>query len=179
MKIGVGSTNPVKVNAVKEIVQKYDIFEGAEVVSVNVPSNVADQPKSIEETVRGAKNRALAAAKDNDIGIGLESGLIEVPGSKTGMMDCGVCAIFDGVDYAIGISSAFECPPAVMKLVHEEGLDLNQAFFKAGLTENLKVGSAEGAVGLLTKGRVTRLEYTKQSLVMAMIHLENARFYKD
>jgi non-canonical (house-cleaning) NTP pyrophosphatase len=41
-----------------------------------------------------------------------------------------------------------------------------------------KVGSAEGAVGLLTKGRITRLDYIKQSIVMAMIHLENAKFYK-
>lgn len=178
MKIAVGSTNPVKVKAVQDMIPLYDLFVGAEIISVNVPSQVSEQPKSIGETVQGAKNRALAAFQGNDLGFGLESGLIEVPGTKTGMMDCGVCAIYDGEDYAIGISSAFECPPKVMELVHAEDLDLNQAFFRAGLTKNPKVGSAEGAVGLLTKGRVTRLEYTKQSIVMAMIHLENAKFYK-
>jgi inosine/xanthosine triphosphatase len=178
MKIGIGSTNPVKINAVKEIIPLYPFLVGAEVISVNAQSKVSEQPKSITETVQGAKNRALAAFQGHDMGVGLESGLIEVPGTKTGMMDCGVCAIYDGMDYAIGVSSAFECPPKVMELVRSEGLDLNQAFFKAGLTTNPKVGSAEGAIGLLTKNRVTRLDYTKQSLVMAMIHLENAKFYK-
>ena len=128
IKIGVGSTNPVKVNAVKDIIPGYSILSGGEVVSVNTPSQVSEQPKSIAETVQGAKNRALAAFGGHDLGFGLESGLIEVPGTKTGMMDCGVCAIYDGEDYSIGISSAFECPPKVMELVHKEGLDLNQAF---------------------------------------------------
>lgn len=178
IKIAVGSTNPVKVNAVKDIVPLYDLFAEAEVISVNVPSDVSEQPKSIEETVRGAKNRALAAFEGHDLGFGIESGLIEVPGTKTGMMDCCVCAIYDGTDYVIGISSAFECPPQIMRLVHEKGHDLNQAFFEAGLTKNPKVGSAEGAVGLLTKGRVDRKSYTIQAITMAMIHLENAEFYK-
>lgn len=177
MKIAVGSTNPVKIKAVQDMLPLYALFSGAEVISVDVHSQVSDQPKSIGETVQGAKNRALAAFRGHDLSFGLESGLIEVPGTKTGMMDCGVCAIYNGKNYAIGISSAFECPPMVMKLVHEEGLDLNQAFLKAVITDNPKIGSAEGAIGLLTKGRVTRLDYTKQSIVMAMIHLENAKFY--
>ena len=178
MKIGVGSTNLVKVGAVLEMIPQYDLFVGAEIVSVNASSQVSEQPRSIGETVQGAKNRALTAYRGHNLGIGLESGLIEVPGTKTGMMDCCVCAIYDGDDYAVGISSAFECPPKVMELVHAEGLELNQAFFKAGLTENPKLGSAEGAIGLLTKGRITRLDYTKQAIAMALIHLENAKFYK-
>lgn len=178
MRIGVGSTNPVKVQAVRELASEYDLLREADIISFDVASQVSDQPKSIEETVRGAKNRAKAAFEGCDLGFGLESGLIEVPGTKTGMLDCGVCAIYNGEDFAIGISSAFECPPKVMKLVRDKGYDLNQAFLKAGLTENPKIGSGEGAVGLLTRGRVTRLIYTKQSIVMAMIHLENAKLYR-
>jgi inosine/xanthosine triphosphatase len=178
MKIAVGSTNQVKVNAVKELAPQYDHLANAEVLSVSVPSNVSEQPKSIGETVQGAMNRAKAAREGCDLGFGIESGLIEVPHTKTGMMDVCVCVIFDGEEYHIGLSSAFECPPKVMELVHGEGLDLNQAFHKAGMTDNPKVGSAEGAIGLLTKGRVTRKDYTKQAILMAMIHLENAKFYK-
>lgn len=178
MKIAVGSKNPVKVSAVKELVPQYSILTGAEVIALDVPSQIPEQPKSIEETIRGAQNRAKGAFAGHDLGFGIESGLIEVPHTKTGMMDVCVCAIYDGNEYHIGLSSAFECPPRVMELVHAEGLDLNQAFQRAGLTEDPKIGSAEGAIGLLTKGRVTRQEYTKQALVMALIHLENAEFYR-
>jgi inosine/xanthosine triphosphatase len=178
MKIAIGSTNQIKVDALKELVPQYEILAQAEVFSVDVPSRVSEQPKSIGETVEGARNRALGAFPEHDLSFGIESGLIEVPHTKTGMMDMCVCAIYDGTEYHIGLSSAFECPPKVMELVHSEGFDLNQAFHKAGLTDNPKIGSAEGAVGLLTKGRVTRMGYTKQAITMAMIHLENAEFYK-
>jgi inosine/xanthosine triphosphatase len=178
MKIVIGSANKVKVNAVKELAPGYELLAHAEIVSVDAPSNVSDQPKSIGETVEGAMNRARGAFPGHDLSFGIESGLIEVPHTKTGLMDVCVCAIFDGTEYHIGLSSAFECPPKVIEFVRGEGLDLNQAFFKAGLTEDPKIGSAEGAVGLLTKGRVTRMDYTKQAIAMAMIHLENAEAYK-
>lgn len=178
MKIAIGSTNQIKVNALKELLPEYPLLAGAEVFSVNASSDVSEQPKSIGETVRGARNRAIGAFVGYDLSFGIESGLIEVPDTKTGMMDVCVCVIFDGKEHHVGLSSAFECPPKVMELVHNEGLDLNQAFHKAGLTDNPKLGSAEGAVGLLTKGRVPRIAYTKQAIIMAMIHLENAEFYK-
>lgn len=179
MKITIGSTNPVKVHAVKEIIVTYDGFAGCEVVALDVASSVSDQPKSLAETVLGAKNRALSAFQDCDYSFGLESGLIEVPGTKTGMMNCGVCAIYNGTDYAIGISSAFECPPQVIKYIFDDGLDMKQAFLKAGLTQDKRVASSEGAIGILTKGRVNRVGYMKQAVVMAMVHLENPELYSD
>ncbi len=178
MKIAIGSTNEIKVGALKELAPQYEILAQAEVVFVSVPSNVSEQPKSIGETVEGAKNRAFGAFPGYALSFGIESGLIEVPHTKTGMMDVCVCAIFDGTEYHIGLSPAFECPPKVMGFVRNEGMDLNQAFFRAGITENPKLGNAEGAVGLLTKGRITRMDYTKQAIIMAMIHLENSEFYR-
>lgn len=54
----------------------------------------------------------------------------------------------------------------------KDGLDMNEAAYKAGLTKNLKVGTAEGLVGIMTKGRLTRKEYTKEAIRTALIHLE-------
>ena len=54
----------------------------------------------------------------------------------------------------------------------DDGLDMTQAALKAGLTDNPKVGSAEGLVGIMTKGRLTRKEYTKEAIRTALIHLE-------
>ncbi len=177
MRIGIGSKNPVKVNALIEIIPLYDFLKDAEVISVDVLSGVSEQPKSLAETVRGAKKRAHQAYNCQDLGVGIESGLMVVPGTKTGMMDCCVCSIYNGKDYAIGISSAFECPQSVVNLVRFEGYDLNKAFKKIGMTDDPKIGYSEGAIGLLTKGRVPRLDYTKQAITMALIQLENAVHY--
>jgi non-canonical (house-cleaning) NTP pyrophosphatase len=58
----------------------------------------------------------------------------------------------------------------------EEGLDMSQAINKAGLTKNPNIGAAEGAIGILTKGKVDRKEYTKQALRMALIHIDEHTF---
>lgn len=172
MKIIVGSKNPIKVGAVAESLLLYPHLAGAEVFGVEASSGVSDQPKTLEETVQGAINRAKAVFKDCDYGFGLESGLMAVPSTKSGFMDVCVCAIFDGSECYLGLSSAWEAPKAVMKHMLKDGLDMNDAAFKAGFTKDPKVGSAEGLVGIVTKGRLTRKEYTKEAIRTALIHLE-------
>ncbi len=177
MKITVSSKNPSKVEAVREILNEYKDFYNCEVIGVESKSDVSEQPKSIDETIQGAINRAKNCFKDCDYSVGIESGLMKVPNTKTGYMDVSCCAIFDGKQIHLGLSSAFEYPIKATKLVFEEGLDINQAFHKTGLTKNTKLGSSEGAIGLLTKGRLVRKEYTKQAIRTAMIHLENPELY--
>jgi len=172
MKINIGSTNLIKVDAVKELLQHYPHLKDAVINIMEVSSGVSDQPKSLEETVQGAMNRALGAYKECDYSFGIESGLMEVPKTKSGFMDVCVCSIFDGGEYHTGLSSAWEAPKKVMEHMLNEGLDMNQAALKAGLTDNPKVGSAEGLVGIMTKGRLTRKEYTKEAIRTALIHLE-------
>ena len=59
MKIAVGSTNPVKVEAVRQTISR--IWSEAEIIPIAVPSGVSEMPMSDEETRTGARNRALAA----------------------------------------------------------------------------------------------------------------------
>jgi inosine/xanthosine triphosphatase len=173
MKINVGSQNKVKVEAVKEIIVDYPHLASAEVVSMSTESGVANQPKSLDETMRGAVNRAMAAWGNCDYSIGLESGLMDVPMSKTGHMDVCVCAIYDGKEFHFGLSSAWEFPDKkITDLIMKEGLDISEAINKAGLTNNPKIGSEQGAIGILTKGRLDRKEYTKQALRTALIHID-------
>lgn len=172
-KINVASFNPTKVGAVQEIITDYDFLSGAVVNSISVASEVADQPKSLEETIRGAMNRARNAYQNCRYSFGLESGLMAVPFTKTGYMDLCACAIFDGQEYHLGLSSAWEAPLTVTTLMLREGLDMNQAAQQAGLTENAQVGAAEGLIGIMTKGRLNRKAYTKQAIITALIHLEN------
>jgi non-canonical (house-cleaning) NTP pyrophosphatase len=81
-----------------------------------------------------------------------------VPHTKSGYMDVCACAIFDGSEYHLGLSSAWEAPERVSKLILEDGLDMNEAAYEAGLTKDKKVGSAQGLVGIMTRGRLTRKE---------------------
>lgn len=174
MKIKVGSMNKSKVEAVEEILKDYPHLASAEVVGAESESGVADQPKSLEEVVTGAKNRAQNVFSDCDYSIGLEAGLMAVPGTKSGFMDVTACAIYDGQEFHLGLSPAWEFPnPEIMKTILNEGLDMSQAINKHGLTDNPKIGSEEGAIGILTKGRLTRKDYTKQALRTALIHLDN------
>ena len=160
MEIRVGSTNKQKIEAVKETLQDYPHLKDALISSVHVPSDVKDQPTSLEETIRGAMNRARNAFNDCTYSIGLESGLIHIPYTKTGYMDVCVCAIFDGGLFYFGLSSAWEPPREVVGYMINEGLDMNQAALKAGLTSNPVLGSAEGLIGIMTKGRTTKRVYT-------------------
>ncbi|NCU44520.1 DUF84 family protein [Candidatus Falkowbacteria bacterium] len=172
MIIKIASQNPTKVEALREIIQDYSGLKTAKVVAVDGRSEVSEQPKSLEETICGAMNRSRNSFGDCNYSFGLESGLMAVPHTKTGYMDVCVCSIFDGSNYHLGLSSAWEAPIKVVDYMVNEGLDMNDAAFKAGLTKDKKVGSAEGLVGIVTKGRLTRKAYTKEAIRTALIHID-------
>jgi inosine/xanthosine triphosphatase len=173
MRICVGSKNKVKLESVKEVIQDYDFLKSAEVIGLDVPSDISEQPLSLSETIQGAKNRAKAAFQDCDYSIGMESGFMKVPEARTDYMEQTVCVIYDGNEFHIGFGPSFECPQKVMDLILTKGYDLNQACKELGLTDKEKIGGEEGIVGLLTKGRISRKNYTKPAIIMALIHLEN------
>ncbi len=182
MTIIVGSTNHLKVTAVQEICGQYPLLENAHVIAIESPSLVAEQPLSLEETIKGAQNRAQNAfnSQSCNLGFGIESGLFPVVQAKTGYMTVCACAIYDGTKFYIGLSSAFESPVQITRLMVVDGLTMAQAFNKTGVVSNPKLGSTGGgAVGLLTKGRVDRIAYSKQAIIMAMIELENAELFKQ
>lgn len=170
----VASLNPQKIKAVEQLVPEYPFLNGFEVKGVDVATGVSEQPSSLEETVNGAINRAKAAFKDCTYSFGMESGLMAVPHTRSGIMDMCVCAIYDGKNIHIGISSAFEPTKIVADLMKERGIDMSQACVEAGLTSDPKIGASEGLVGILTRGRINRLAQTKQAVITALIHLESA-----
>ena len=177
MKVGVGSKNKTKVNAVAEILRDYPMFEGAEVVGVDVRIEQFGHPKGLEEVVAGAVDRAKQAHAGHDYGFGIESGLMSVPQTKSGYMEVAVCAIYDGKQIHLGISQAYEWPKKVLDKILNEGMDGSQAMKAVGLTSHEKLGEHEGFVGIFTKGRTNRTEYNKAAVVMALMHLENPEHF--
>ena len=172
MLVNIGSANPVKIKAVEEIVADYEFLQKAQVNSISVESQVAEQPLTLEETIAGAKNRATNAFDNCKFSFGIEDGLMPLPLSLSGYMNVCVCVVYDGKQYYTGLSSAFEYPKAITDLIFKEKLDVSQAFLQSGLSETPDLGKKNGAIGILTKNRLTRKDYTKQALVTALIHLE-------
>lgn len=177
MRINIGTKSPVKVKAIEETLADYDSFCEAEINCIKVDSGVSDQPVNLEDTIRGAKNRALNAFQDCDLSFGIESGLMAVPETKTGYMNASACAIYDGKDYHLGLASCFEYPKEMTRLVFEKGLEMSDAAKETGMTAKKKVGYEEGSIGILTKGRLNSVEYYVPAVVNALIHLENPELY--
>src|SRR5436309_1627853 len=75
--VAVGSTNPVKIGAVRAMIAQ--VWADARVDGVSVPSGVSDQPIGDDETIRGALARAAAArdALGTELGVGIEGGVVE------------------------------------------------------------------------------------------------------
>ncbi len=161
----------------RESIPNYDFLSDAVVYSIAASSDVSDQPKSLNETILGAKNRAKNALVNCDYSFGIESGIMQVPHTKSNYMNVCACAIYNGSDYYIGLSSAFECPPEIIKLVLEENIEIDSAFYKSKITKDPEIGRSQGAVGVLTKGRLMRKEYIKQAIIMALILFENQELY--
>ena len=179
MKINVGSKNKTKFASVEDAVRLYpELFPSAEVVGVEIDNDLYGHPKGIEETVEGAVYRAKQAFKNCAYSFGLEGGLIEVPQTQSGYMEVGVCAIYDGKEIYLGLSPAFEWPFPVTQMIVKREADASQALYKLGLTKHEKLGNVEGGgVGFLTGKRLTREEFTKYSIIMALIRLDKAELY--
>ena len=177
MKVNVGSKNSVKVDAVREAFADFPEFSKADVVSVEVSSGVHNQPKNIAETTEGAVNRAKAAFKNCDYSVGIESGIMKMPHTKSGYIGISMCAIYDGKRFHIGGSSMFEYPKSMIDLVLQKDYEIDDAAKEVGIAHDAHIGERDGMIGFLTKGKINRKAYSKQSVTNALIHLLNPEHY--
>jgi len=172
MKIKVGTHNPLKVRATRNVMEK--IYTNVDVEGIEVDSGVGDQPIGLDETIQGAVNRARNAFLDADLSVGIESGLLAAPHSITGYLDLQWCAIYDGERITLGVSAGFEYPPVVVEEVLK-GQEVGEVMDEVTGVE--KLGQKTGAVSILTKGLLDRTENTEQCVLMAMIPRMNKGVY--
>jgi|SRR5579871_344643 len=180
MRITVGTTNKVKLQAVHEAVALYPrIFPKPKIISIDVPVALYGHPKTLEETIGGALERAKKAFDTCSYSIGLEGGLMEAPYTRHGFLETGACAIYDGERYYLGLGPAFEWPGQITEFILQNKGDASQAFKQLGFTKEDKLGMEKGGIlGLLTDNRITREALTKTSIIMALIQLEKSHFYR-
>lgn len=76
--VRVGSTSIHKVEPVRRVF-KMNVPAPAEILGIACKTGVSEQPYGMEETMRGAINRAEAVWLPGTIAIGIEGGLIDLP----------------------------------------------------------------------------------------------------
>ncbi len=173
-KIIVASKNPVKIEATKQGFEKMFPEESFEFVGVSVPSNVSDQPMSVEETLRGATNRMQNATKeimDADFWVGIEGGL-EPQGDE--MEVFAYVVIQSRGKYGKFKTATFLLPQAIVRLV-KEGKELGEADDIVFARSNSK--QQNGAVGILTGDVIDRTKYYTEAVVLALIPFKNETLY--
>lgn len=153
-RVAVGSTNPVKVDAARVVLQR--LAPAVEVTGHAMPSGVPDQPWGDEETIRGALARARGACAlaGAEMGIGLEGGVVSLDDGSVRTCAWAAVVTRDGRE-GIGGSLAMRLPERVAELVRG-GMELGHAMDRVTGAHDVKRGA--GAVGILTAGLVSRRE---------------------
>ncbi len=174
MKIAVGSDNPVKIRAARNVLRR--LYPRAAIVSVVVPSGIPGQPIGDAETRRGAANRAHAArtAAKADWGIGIEGGIVE---NEFGTMTCAWCAIEDRAGrVGMGGSSNMLLPEQVVARV-KAGAELGEAMDEFAHITNVR--RKMGAIGVMTKGLTDRQRTYEFIVKMAVVRFLWKGAYKS
>jgi inosine/xanthosine triphosphatase len=159
MKIAIGTERAPKVDGIKAGVAACpylkDVASSIEYILKSVPSDIADMPLSVEETMTGARNRArnlVKAGIDADYYIGIEGGTTSILGKK----------YLGGIVYIenrsgeghFGFSPHMEVPEAVERMLYEEGLELGPIM--AELSGKTDIRSENGSMGAWSEDMLTR-----------------------
>ena len=172
MKIAVGSTNPVKVTAVRTTITR--VWPEAEITAVSVPTGVSEMPMTDAETIAGARNRAIAACDqiNADFGIGLEGG---VHPNGTGLYLHGwVVAVDKNGREGVGGAARLPLPQHIANRVLA-GEELGPVMDDILNEHNIR--QKGGAVGALTNGLVLRSETFALAVAYALAPFVSPSLY--
>lgn len=173
-KVVIASKNPVKIQAVKNGFEKMLPSQEFEFIGVSVPSNVADQPLSNDETFQGAKNRvdnAASEVKDADFYVGIEGG-IELVDNE--MEAFAWVVVRSNNKYGKARTATFFLPKQVVELI-KQGKELGEADDIVFQRNNSK--QENGAVGILTGDVINRTVYYTEAVILALITFKNSDLY--
>jgi inosine/xanthosine triphosphatase len=172
MRIAIGSTNPVKCNAVRAVLSS--LYRDAEFTCVDTPSGVSIQPWGDAETRAGALNRARAALEltGADLAAGLEGGVQE---SEFGLFTTAWCVLVDAHGrIGVGGNCCTLLPEAVATQVRA-GVELGPAMDRLVDRHNTK--HQNGAIGILTKNLETRQSAYEMIIRLALAPFQNPDWY--
>lgn len=174
MLVAVGSTNPTKIDPVKEIFAKH--FKNVQVRGVKTDSGVKDQPIGDEETYQGALNRARSALRsipEAEYGVGIEGGSLT---KSYGWFEHSIIVIINRQGkVGVGTSGSLELPPQVVERL-KAGENLGDIM--DDLFQTKKIGEGIGMFGLLTNNTVTRTSGVAHGVAFALARFLHPQLYE-
>lgn len=170
----IGSTNPVKIEAVRWAVDR--AWPGARLVALEVDSGVGEMPRSDAEGKRGALQRARAALAraHADYGLGLEGAVDEDDGLFY-IVNWAAVVHRDGRQ-ALGCGGRLLLPEPIareIRLGAELGLVIDR------YTGRERTKQAGGAAGFLTRGLVPRVMSFQVAVAMALAPFLRPELYQE
>ena len=170
-----GSRNPVKIKSTEEAFflafGKTFLVQG-----LNIESGVGKQPIGDSETFSGAYTRAANAKiafPEADYWVGIEGGVGKT-GDNTEAF-AWIVIIDKSGKLGKAKTATFLLPKVILDLINN-GMELGEAMDQVFNQENSK--QAGGAVGILTRGALSRKEYYKQAVLLGLIPFMNQEMYK-
>ena len=154
-EVAIGSTNSVKIQAVKNALNS----ESIRVVPCSALSKVRPQPLSDEETLQGAINRARDCLEktESTLAIGLEAGIVFL---NEQIYLCHWGAIVDRHQNTYFTNGPLILLPKEYAKDLIEGQNLEDIMHHSTGIENL--GAKEGAIGVFTQKRLNREQVLTQ-----------------
>lgn len=180
-----GTKNSAKIRGVQAAFT--DVREALQAPDLSLPdtwtcqvdTGVNDEPWGFPSTVQGAQNRAQAAYAHlmrghaphtpghPALGIGIESGFIDVAPVTFTLYNFDVCALFDGAAFYLGISPGFEYPRRLVRNIFLHRQSFQQA--RQYITTTANVEQQAGIIGVLAGGLIDRPEMTRLATRLALI----------
>lgn len=162
--IKVASANPAKIAAVESAFAAVFPEQTLEVEGIAVPSGVADQPMSSEETLTGAMNRIAALALyQADFRVAIEAGL-------DGEFTFAWMVIEHQGKIGKARSASLMLPPVALAEL-KQGKELGDVM--DALFDQTNIKQKGGAIALLTQNKLSRSSVYHQALILAMIPFLN------
>ncbi|WP_339062157.1 inosine/xanthosine triphosphatase [Tepidibacillus marianensis] len=176
IRVGVGSKNPAKIEAVRFAFETMGYK--VELVGFDVPSGVSEQPFSDEETIRGAMNRAKAVMENLkdinlDYAVGLEGGVVETP---YGFFLCNWGAVMNPAgELGIGGGQRVQLPEIIVKGL-QNGKELGDLIDPITGKDNVR--KKEGTIGVLTQNHITRSAMFKDVVICSFARFLHPELYR-
>lgn len=170
------SQNPVKLEAARRAFGRMLPEAEARVQGIAVESTVSAQPRTSEETLRGAEARASRAREirpEADFWLGIEGGIDE---EHAAMEAFAWVVVLSPRGWGRSRSGSFLLPPPVAELVRS-GMELGEADDRVFGRRDSK--RKEGAIGLLTDGVVDRTDLYEHAVVLSLVPFRRDELYRQ
>jgi len=177
MKIAVWTTNPAKIKAIQEGLEKIVYLKDKEfeIIPLKVSSDVSDMPISLEENIQGAKNRAYNCKKEieADLYVGMEwwTTLINWNAFLFGV----VYLVNKEGEEHFGISNMIKVPEYFRQKIYDEWKELGPVLSEVTKEEN--ASKKWGAFWHWTDNMLTRTDQFVLAFISAIVPFYN-KYYK-